>query len=247
MDIDSNSETERNKEIESKNKIRIKFKQIIQNKNNSEKDKKSNKYFSNKKKQSESDSNSEDYVIIKNINKRKKYKKTNLKLLNINDYESKEIFGYNNINKIPLIKTLKIDDTTIKAEFLYISECKNKIYYNCYKKKFKCERAAKIEKINKKFIITSYCDTNIEHMKLDYAELKDLLEKKFNESNHKETYVQRMFVQYIIKSKNIDDYLSINKNFVDDSGENIELSKNQIYKINRTYTKNKSTYSRFIY
>ena len=84
-------------------------------------------------------------------------------------------------------------------------------------------------------------------MKLDYAELKDLLEKKFNESNHKETYVQRMFVQYIIKSKNIDDYLSINKNFVDDSGENIELSKNQIYKINRTYTKNKSTYSRFIY
>ena len=89
MDIDSNSETERNKEIESKNKTRKKFKQIIHNKNNLEKDKKSNKYFRNKKKQSESDSNSEYYVIIKNINKRKKYKKTNLKLLNITDYESK--------------------------------------------------------------------------------------------------------------------------------------------------------------
>ena len=72
-------------------------------------------------------------------------------------------------------------------------------------------------------------------MKLDYAELKDLLEKKFNESNHKEIYVQKMFVQYIIKSKNIDDYLSINKNFVDDFWENIELSQNQLYKINSKY------------
>ena len=67
------------------------------------------------------------------------------------------------------------------------------------KKKFNREGTAKIDKINNKFIIIRYCDKNID--------------------------TQKMFVHYIITNKNINDCNNINKKFILDFGENLNLSK----------------------
>ena len=78
-----------------------------------------------KKYQSDSESNSEDYIIEKHKNKRKKYKKVNLKIISLSEYETKEIFENNNINKIPIIKTLKMKNLTIKTKYLYKVKLRN--------------------------------------------------------------------------------------------------------------------------
>ena len=60
--------------------------------------------------------------------------------------------------------------------------------------------------------------------------------KKYKIINYKDIEIQKMFVHYIIKNKNINDYNTINKYFVDDFGENLKLNKNQISKIkNKLY------------
>ena len=48
-------------------------------------------------------------------------------------------------------------------------------------------------------------------------------------------YIKKIYVHYIIINKNINNYLTINKNFVDDLGENLKLNKNQIDKIKSKY------------
>ena len=110
------------------------------------------------------------------------------------------------------------------------------IFYSCYKKNYKCRGTGKIDKNNKKFIITKYCDTNIEHLKLDYKSFVKLLESnKYTSINYKEDYIQKYFIYYMINKKNITDFSNLNKKFVDIFGINIKLSKIQISKLKNKY------------
>ena len=75
-------------------------------------------------------------------------------------------FDNNNINKIPIIKLVETNKYKIKTRYLFSSESKNFIYYSCYKKKYNCKGTAKVDKKNKDFIITFYCDNKIDHLKM---------------------------------------------------------------------------------
>ena len=159
-----------------------------------------------------------------------------METLSLTKYEEKEIFAKNNINKIPLLKTNKKNN--LKTKHPHNSESKNYIFYSCYKKNYKCTETGKIDKINKNFIITKYCDTNIEHFKLDYKALVKLLESyKYTSINYKEDYIQKFFIYYMINKKNITDFSNLNKKYVDIFGINIKLSKTktQITKIKNKY------------
>ena len=59
--------------------------------------------------------------------------------------------------------------------------------------------------------------------------------KKYNEINHNEIYIQKYYVYYQIKHKNINDYSTIYKNFVDNFGENLKLTKLQFAKIKNKF------------
>jgi len=184
----------------------------------------------------DSDSNSENYDIKKKGNKRKRIKKIILKSLPLDDTEKKEIFDNNNINKISIIKTVETNKCKIKTKYLFSSESKNFIYYYCYKKKYSCKGTAKIDKVNKDFNITCYCDYKISHLNISYKDfIGMMITKKYNEINHKEIYVQKYFVNYQINEKNIKDYATINKNYVDIFGDNLNLTKSQFSKIKNKF------------
>ena len=134
-----------------------------------------------KKKYNESlsdDDDDENYTIIKKGNKRKKIKKQNLKRIPLDDSEQSEIIDNNNLNKIPITKTVETEKCNIKTKYLFSSESKNFIYYSCYKKKYNCKGTAKVDKINKKFIITCFCDYNIAHLDISYNDFINLMNKK---------------------------------------------------------------------
>ena len=59
--------------------------------------------------------------------------------------------------------------------------------------------------------------------------------KKYHEINHKEIYIQKYYVYYQIKQKNINDYATINKNYVDNFGQNLKLTKFQFAKIKNNF------------
>ena len=71
-----------------------------------------------KKKYNESlsDDDDENYTIIKKGNKRKKIKKQNLKRIPLDDSEQSEIIDNNNLNKIPITKTVETEKCNIKTK-----------------------------------------------------------------------------------------------------------------------------------
>ena len=185
-----------------------------------------------RKKKILTDSETDSYEIIKKGNKRKKIKKQkkNYEILELNENETKEIFENNNIKKISIskyVKTLKF-----KTKFLFTSESKNYIFYSCYKKINNCKGTAKINKNTKELIITNLCDTNIEHLKIDFTEFINLYEtNNFKNLNFNDEYIQKLFILYMINKKNITDYNLINNKLVEISGAKLKLSKSQISKI----------------
>ena len=78
------------------------------------------------------------------------------KIIKLSEYEIDEIFDKININRILLTKYIKSNQ--IKTKFLFMSECKNYIFYSCYKKINKCKGTAKINKNTKDMIITNLCE-----------------------------------------------------------------------------------------
>lgn len=114
--------------------------------------------------------------------------------------EIKDYIENNNIEKKPIIRNTNKDKT--KTKFLFCSETKNFIYFSCYKKKFSCHGTAKINKPKKTFIITKYCENEIEHIQLEYEEFVKLLENKNIDSidfTHKK--IQKFFVIHFFLKK----------------------------------------------
>lgn len=80
------------------------------------------------------------------------------------------------------------------------------------------------------------CDTKINHLKIEYKEFINLIEtKNLNDINSDDIYIQKMFVAYMINKKNIIDYTTINKYYVDLFAHNLKLTKSQISKIKNKY------------
>ena len=73
-------------------------------------------------------------------------------------------------------------------------------------------------------------------MNLSYNEFIKLLnQKKYDEINPKEIYIQKYYVNYQIQQKNINDYATINKNYIDIFGQNLKLTKSQFAKIKNIF------------
>ena len=111
-----------------------------------------------KKKYNESlsDDDDENYTIIKKGNKRKKIKKQNLKRIPLYDSEQSEIIDNNNLNKIPIIKTVETEKCNIKTKYLFSSESKNFIYYSCYKKNIIVKVQQKLIKSIKNLLLLAF-------------------------------------------------------------------------------------------
>ena len=125
-----------------------------------------------------------------------------MKSIPLEDVEKIELFDNNNINKISITKQIETDKGIIKTKYLFSSESKNFIYYSFYKKKYNCKGTAKVDKKNKDFIITCYCDYRISHLNISYNEFLNLMnKKKYHEINHKEIYIQKYYVYYQINQK----------------------------------------------
>jgi len=152
----------------------------------------------------------------------------------LTNYEISEIFNKNNKNHIPLIKY--IEELNLKTKYLYLSESKNYIYYACYKKISNCKGTGKVDKANKKFIITYFCDKKLDHLKIDYKEFINIMESnKYTELNSDDIYIQKLFVIYMINKKNIRDNPTINKYFTDYFGSNLSLSNSVLSKIKNKF------------
>lgn len=126
----------------------------------------------------------------------------------------------------------KNNKNKIKTKFLYSSETKNYIFFSCYKKKYGCKGTAKINKTKKTFIITYYCDNNIEHIGLEYDEFAELFDKNdiinidFSNKINQRYYV----IHLILKNPEID-LNTIYKKFYDDTKKKLNLSKSCLSKI----------------
>ena len=184
----------------------------------------------NGKKKSE-DEEYEEIIISKGRKRKKKYvKKKDLEEKNLNDNEIKEYIENINDNKEPIIS--KTNKNKIKTKFLYSSETKNHIYFYCYKIKYGCKDTAKINKLEKKLIITKYCENNIEHFGLEYEELAELIDKNdLNNVDFNNKINQRYYVIHILKQNPDIDLNTIYKKFYDETKNKLTLSKSYICKI----------------
>lgn len=190
--------------------------------------------FYNRKNKKYNKSEDEDYeeIMISKGNKRKKryVKKKNLEEKSLSDNEIKDYIENTNDNKKPIISNT--NKNKIKTKFLYSSETKNYIYFYCYKRKYGCKGTAKINKKEKKLVITYYCENNVEHIELDYEEFADLIDKKdLNNIDFNNKINQRYYVFHILKQNNDQDLNTIYKKFYEETKIKLSLSKSCICKI----------------
>ena len=188
--------------------------------------------FNGKKTNKSEDEEYEEIIISKGHKRKKNYvKKKDLEEKNLNDNEIKEYIENINDNKEPIIS--KTNKNKIKTKFLYSSETKNYIYFYSYKRKYGYKGTATINKLEKKLIITYYCENNIEHIGLEYEELADLIDKKdLDNIDFNNKINQRYYVIHIIKQNPDIDLNTIYKKFYDETKNKQTLYKTCICKIN---------------
>jgi len=173
-----------------------------------------------------------DEIIFQKCNKRKKLykKKEELVVIPLTTKEIDEYLDNKNPIKKPIIKNT--NNNKIKTKFLYCSESKNFIYYSCFKKKFCCKGSAKINKKNKTFIITKFCDNTLEHIPLEYEEFVKLIEKNNTENiDFTNKIIQKYYVIHSLFRNNDLDINTLYKNFYEFYKKKLILSKSCICKL----------------